>query len=292
MTFSVTVLETAFPVFGVTVTVTLHDPAFTPFRDVPLTLQYRAEDDATFREILEPDATDSDAYFAMEDPVAAFFADTTGAAATVAPCPAGLAAAAGEVTGAAVVPGASVAGGAVLCGATDPCTGAAVVGAAVVGAAVVGAAVVGGAVVGAAVVGAAVVVAAAALVTATEYVVDPAPDTGFTTNEMFSVAPAETLSVSVSEERAMVPVEFVRLMAEPDWPARTVKSTVADALGRLRVYVVTDGSKEGDRVPLLTVIESSVDPDVTASAASPSAEATPPMSAFGEPIRTLESVEL
>lgn len=287
MTFSVTVLETAFPFFGVTVTVTLHDPAFTPFRDVPLTLQYRAEDDATFSKILEPDATVSDAYFAMDDPVAAFFADTTGAAATVAPCPAGLAAAAGEVTGAAVVPGASVAGGAVLCGATDPCTGAAVVGAAVVGAAVVG-----GAVVGAAVVGAAVVVAAAALVTATEYVVDPAPDTGFTTNEMFSVAPAETLSVSMSEERAMVPVEFVRLMAEPDSPARTVKSTVADALGRLRVYVVTDGSKEGDRVPLLTVIESSVDPDVTASAASPSAEATPPMSEFDEPIRTLESFEL
>jgi len=275
VTFSATVRETAFPFFGVTVTVTMHDPALTPIRDVPLTLQYRAEDDATFSEILEPDATASDAYFAMDDPVAALFVDTTGAAATVAPRVAGVAAS--EVTGAAIVPGASVASGAVLCGATDPCFGAAVVGAAVVGAAVVGAA---------------VVVVAAALVTATEYVVDPAPDTGFTTNEMSSVAPTETLSVSVSDQRAMVPVEFVRLMAEPDSRARTVKSTVADPLGRLKVYAVTDGSKEGDRDPLLTVIESSVDPDVTASAASPSAEATPPMSKFDEPIRTLESTEL
>ena len=37
VTFSVTVLEVAAPFFGVTVTVTLHDPTFKPFSVVPAT---------------------------------------------------------------------------------------------------------------------------------------------------------------------------------------------------------------------------------------------------------------
>jgi hypothetical protein len=157
VTFSVTVFETALPFFGVTVTVTLHEPAFVPFRDVPLTLQYLAEDDATFRETREPAATVIFAYLAIEVPVADFFVETTGATETVAVEDAGAAAATGAavVSGAWVEAGAWVVAGAVLCAATVDC-GAAVVGAAVVGAAVVGAEVVEGA----------VVVVAAALVTA------------------------------------------------------------------------------------------------------------------------------
>jgi len=41
-TFKLRVFETALPFFGVTVTVTLHDPAFKPLRVVPDTLQYFA----------------------------------------------------------------------------------------------------------------------------------------------------------------------------------------------------------------------------------------------------------
>lgn len=150
MTFSVTVLETALPFFGVTVTVTRHDPAFTPFNDVPLTLQYLTEDDATFSETLEPAATVIFAYLAMADPVAAFFEDTTGATETgAAEEPEPAAAVAGAVVAGAEVSGACVGAGDVFCGPT-----------------VDGGAVVGAAVVGAAVVGAALVVVAAALVTA------------------------------------------------------------------------------------------------------------------------------
>lgn len=145
-----TVLETAFPFFGVTVTVTRHDPAFTPFSDVPLTLQYLAEDDATFSETLEPAATVIFAYLAMADPVAAFFEDTTGATETsTADDPDPAAAVGGAVVAAAVVSGACVVAGEVFCGPT-----------------VAGGAVVGATVVAAAVVGAALVVVAAALVTA------------------------------------------------------------------------------------------------------------------------------
>jgi hypothetical protein len=155
VTVSVTVLETALPFFGVTVTVTRHDPAFTPFSDVPLTLQYLAEDDATFSETLEPAATVIFAYLAMADPVAAFFEDTTGAMETgAAEEPEPAAAVAGAVVAGAVVSGACVVAGEMFCGPT------------VDGGAVVGAAVVGAAVVGVAVVGAALVVVAAALVTA------------------------------------------------------------------------------------------------------------------------------
>jgi hypothetical protein len=39
VTFNVTVFEIALPFFGVTVTVTLHEPTFKPLRVVPDTLQ-------------------------------------------------------------------------------------------------------------------------------------------------------------------------------------------------------------------------------------------------------------
>ncbi|MEY4045425.1 MAG: hypothetical protein RL644_1693, partial [Actinomycetota bacterium] len=118
MTFRVTVFETALPDFGVTVTVTLHEPALTPFSDVPLTLQYFAEEVATFRVMRAPLATVIFAYFAMDEPVAAFFADTTGATATdtVAPDPD---AANGAVVAGAVVAGASVVAGLVVCDTTE-----------------------------------------------------------------------------------------------------------------------------------------------------------------------------
>lgn len=119
-----------------------------------------------------------------------------------------------------------------------------------------------------------------------------APDTPFTANETFSVAPAATLRVSVSEDMAIVPNELVRLMAAPDEDARTVRSTEEDAFGMLNVYEVTDGSNAGDSDPTLTDIESSVDVAFTARAASPSAAATPPMSVPGDPTRILLSEPL
>jgi hypothetical protein len=75
--------------------------------------------------------------------------------------------------------------------------------------------------------------AAAVRVTATEYEVVPVPESPATVNVMFSVAPTATESVSVSvfEGRAIVPVEFVRLMAAPEDDASTVKSTDDDAFG-------------------------------------------------------------
>ena len=99
-----------------------------------------------------------------------------------------------------------------------------------VGAIVVGATVVGPTVVGAAVVGAAVVVALER-VTATAYEVDDAPEIALTANEIFSVAPAATESVSVSDEIAKVPKEFVRLISEPEALAIAVKVTDADEFG-------------------------------------------------------------
>jgi len=43
VTFKVTVFEVVLPFLGVTVTVTLHDPALRPLSDEPDTLQYFAE---------------------------------------------------------------------------------------------------------------------------------------------------------------------------------------------------------------------------------------------------------
>lgn len=280
-----TVFETALPDFGVTVTVTLHEPALTPFSDVPLTLQYFAEEVATFRVMRAPLATVIFAYFAMDEPVAAFFADTTGATATdtVAPDPD---AANGAVVAGAVVAGASVVAGLVVCDTTE------LGGAVVAGAAVVGAAVVGGAVVGAAVVGAALVVVAAARVTLNVYVVVDVPDTPFTANEMLSVAPSATLRVSTSDDMASVPNELVRLIAAPEDEASTVKSTDAEALGMLKLYVVTAGLNAGERDPALTVTESSVETPSIARAARPSAAATPPMLVLEDPMNTRLSLPL
>ena len=57
----------------------------------------------------------------------------------------------------------------------------------------------------------------------------PVPDSAAAVNVMFSVAPSATESVSVSDDNAIVPVEFVRFTAAPDDDARTVKSTDDDA---------------------------------------------------------------
>jgi hypothetical protein len=57
LTLSVTVLNLALPFLGVTVTVTLHDPALTPLSDEPETLQYFAELAATFSDTFDVEAT-------------------------------------------------------------------------------------------------------------------------------------------------------------------------------------------------------------------------------------------
>ena len=56
-TFSITVLKEALPFFGVTVTVTLHDPVLRPLRVLPETLQNFAELGATFRVTFDVEAT-------------------------------------------------------------------------------------------------------------------------------------------------------------------------------------------------------------------------------------------
>ena len=56
-TFRLTDLEVVLPCLGVTVTVTLQLPTLTPVNDVPETLQYFAEDVATFRDSFEVDDT-------------------------------------------------------------------------------------------------------------------------------------------------------------------------------------------------------------------------------------------
>ena len=78
-TFNVTVLDTALPFFGVTVTVTLQDPVFNPLSVVPETLQYFAELGTTFNDIFEVDSTASLAYTAIDFAVADFLVVTVGA---------------------------------------------------------------------------------------------------------------------------------------------------------------------------------------------------------------------
>ena len=78
-TVRVTVLDAAFPFFGVTVTVTRHDPFFRPFTDAPETLHTFAEDAATLSVNFDPEATVSPAYFATADAVADFFVVRDGA---------------------------------------------------------------------------------------------------------------------------------------------------------------------------------------------------------------------
>ena len=57
MTFRVTVFEVALPFFGVTVTVTLQEPAFNPLRVAPDTLQYLDELATTFNFTFEVEST-------------------------------------------------------------------------------------------------------------------------------------------------------------------------------------------------------------------------------------------
>ena len=78
-TFNVTVLDTALPFFGVTVTVTLQDPVFNPLSVVPETLQYFAELGTTFNDIFEVDSTASLACTAIDFAVADFLVVTVGA---------------------------------------------------------------------------------------------------------------------------------------------------------------------------------------------------------------------
>ena len=58
------------PFFGVTVTVTLHGPAFNPFNVAPDTLQYFVELRNTFSDTFDVEATSSLAYLAMDFAVA------------------------------------------------------------------------------------------------------------------------------------------------------------------------------------------------------------------------------
>ena len=89
----VTVFETALPFFGVTVTVTRHEPAFRPFTEVTVAVQIFADDAATFRVTRDPEATVSPAYFAIAAAVTDFFVVGAGAAG------AGAAVTGGDVTG-------------------------------------------------------------------------------------------------------------------------------------------------------------------------------------------------
>ena len=82
-TFRVTVFEVALPFFGVTVTVTLQDPAFNPLRVVPATLQNFLELETTFNDTFEVESTLSLAYVAMDLAVADLDVVTVGVVAIV-----------------------------------------------------------------------------------------------------------------------------------------------------------------------------------------------------------------
>jgi hypothetical protein len=70
VTFNVTVFEVALPFFGVTVTVTLQEPAFNPLRVVPETLQNFAELATTFNLTFDAESTLSFANTAIDFAVA------------------------------------------------------------------------------------------------------------------------------------------------------------------------------------------------------------------------------
>jgi hypothetical protein len=70
VTFSVTVFEIALPFFGVTVTVTLQEPAFNPLRVVPETLQNLDELATTFNLTFDVESTLSLANVAIDFAVA------------------------------------------------------------------------------------------------------------------------------------------------------------------------------------------------------------------------------
>ena len=79
VTFSVTVLEVAVPFFGVTVTVTLHDPTFKPFSVVPATRQIAAVLGDTFSNTFAPVGTAIPAYQATFAALAEIFGVNFGA---------------------------------------------------------------------------------------------------------------------------------------------------------------------------------------------------------------------
>ena len=83
VTFNVTVLEVALPFLGVTVTVTLQEPAFNPLSVVPDTLQYFAELDTTFNDVFEVESTASLAKTAIDFAVADLVSVTLGKAAAI-----------------------------------------------------------------------------------------------------------------------------------------------------------------------------------------------------------------
>ena len=72
MTFNVMVFDTAFPFLGLTVTVTLQEPAFRPFREAPNTLQNLAELGTTLRDTFEVERTLSFANAAIDFAATAF----------------------------------------------------------------------------------------------------------------------------------------------------------------------------------------------------------------------------
>ena len=74
-----TVLEAAVPFFGVTVTVTLHDPTFKPFSVVPATRQIAAVLGDTFSNTFAPVGTARPAYQATAAGLAEIFGVNFGA---------------------------------------------------------------------------------------------------------------------------------------------------------------------------------------------------------------------
>jgi hypothetical protein len=78
VTFRVTVFEIALPFFGVTVTVTLQEPAFNPLRVVPETLQNLDELAATFNLTFDVESTLSLANAAIDLAEAALESFTVG----------------------------------------------------------------------------------------------------------------------------------------------------------------------------------------------------------------------
>ena len=77
-TFKVMVFDTDFPFFGLTVTVTLQEPAFRPLREAPDTLQNFAELFTTFKVTFDVLGTTSLANTAIDLAVADLEIVTTG----------------------------------------------------------------------------------------------------------------------------------------------------------------------------------------------------------------------
>jgi len=111
-------------------------------------------------------------------------------------------------------------------------------------------------------------------------VVDEEPSDEVTVYVTLAVAPAPTLSVSVADDIAAVPYEFVRVMDAAESLAYTVKVTDSVEPDTDIVYAVVPDKNGVLSTPTLGDTESSVDVDDKPTTARPSAVATPPMSAF------------